>query len=445
MDGLDGSGLDVVDDDLEPAALDRALDDGGEAIGDVLRHLAAAADDLRPGAFRRRGVEAVAVLVGADDELHAVPREDRAPEVVAFARPVGVVVRVDLHAVVRVVRVVRRREERDVAEDDLELRRRDVGAGEGLFEPGGLGLAVGLEIGEAEPLRVAVRLVLPRVHADEGGLAHAHGEVPLEVPLCARALGGVAREHDLLLLRDPAAPEVMVAALEADGDVRRVVPVRDRRVEEDLDGRPLLLRRVRRVAVPDDQAGLERLHLLHDGLERRPLRVRVVHHREVRLRRRAERREGMDLADDGRAELRVVDVLVVRERRRHRAVPVGRRGLQALQAHLEGRDVDRHEAVAAALHRARVAHLRVVRKLDDTLREARDAPRDAHRRLARRLQARLADREGVRPDALERLARLRRPLCARRCGDRRRHQGRSRQKRPSVHHALAPFSFQDST
>ena len=242
----------------------------------------------------------------------------------------------------------------------------------------------------------------------------------------------MARLHDLLLLRDPAAPEVVVARLEEDGDRRRVVAVGDRRIEEDLDGRLLLLRRVGRVAVPDDRRRREFLDLLHDHPERLPLRVRVGHHAEVRARVRAERREGVRRRDDRLAELRVVDVLVVDERRRDRAVPVFRRGLQVLQPHLQRRDVDRHEAVAAGLDEGRVLERGIVRILDDALGKPRDLPRHAHRRLARRLQVREADRQRRALRAEERIRRRGRRRLLRRDADRRRDRARAGQEPPAT-------------
>ena len=109
----------------QPSFLDLALYNRRKLafVRIAVRHakLRPPAYDLCPRALGRRLVEPKAMLVSANDKLHAGARYDGPPELSALARPVGIVVRVYLDAVVRIRRTALFRKKRDVAEDDLEL------------------------------------------------------------------------------------------------------------------------------------------------------------------------------------------------------------------------------------------------------------------------------------------------------------------------------------
>ena len=161
----------------ELAALDLALHNGGELAvvrvavlavsGDA--KLRSAAHDLRPWAIRRRRVVAIAVLVGGDDELHTVLLQNRSPEVMALLLPVGEVRAILAAAIVGDVARMGGGisvEDGDVEEGNGERGGLDVGAIQGVGEPGSLGHAIRLGGDEAVELRVAVGLVLARVEPD---------------------------------------------------------------------------------------------------------------------------------------------------------------------------------------------------------------------------------------------------------------------------------------
>ena len=164
--------------------------------------------------------------------------------------------------------------------------------------------------------------------------------------------------------------------------------------------------------------------------------MRIADHAELRPHARAQRREGMDGGHDRLAQFRVVDVLIIDERRRNRAIVIRRRRLESRQANLQGGHVDRHKSIAAGLDRRRILHLGIVRILDNALGKPGHLPGDTHRRLRRRLQTRRTDFERNPLRAEKRIGIL--LLLRRRHHARRGKRAACRQKLTSVHPTISP-------
>ena len=151
-----------------------AADHGGESpTALTLASVAGtAAADLRPAPSGRRLVAPVTVLMSGDHDLHAVPLEDRTPELRAVPAPVGPI----LQQIARIglrIRIVKR----NVAEDDDMRRLRDLRTAKLVVQPLRLQLAVGGEGRTAGEARMPVGLVLAGVEADEGDVTLTDREI----------------------------------------------------------------------------------------------------------------------------------------------------------------------------------------------------------------------------------------------------------------------------
>ena len=407
-----------MDADFQAAAADEAFDDGGELAGVFLAvvsgtgesQIGPAADDLGPGAVGRRGVVAVAVLVGGDDQLAAGFFQQRGPQPGAGALPVG-----EVRAVLRIF-VVRRHvsrivpgivvEQRDVAEGHQIGGRADFLPGEGVAQPLRLRFAVRPAREQAGEDRVGVEFVFRGVKADQGHVAETDGEIAAEIPVAGQPLFRLAEHPDPFEMPVGHSPAVVVAGREEIGDLAGIVIPFDLRFQEDADLVFDGLFHIAGIAVPDHTGRRQLCNFFDDPTERLPPGVGVVDDAEVGFRLRAGRGETVDMgiffvAEDFHPVAAVVPDPVGTD-----PVVIACGRFQAGDPDPDDPVVDVRDAVAPAEELPGVRQVRLFTDQDVAVGQGAHGEGDADRRVGKILQHRRRHEER----AFARLLRLRRVL-----------------------------------